>query len=138
MKVLWLDQGHSDGLFYQHPPSGNVRGVTLLSATDGLSSYAQSLLPVHINTHIHTQSSTKVQNHANTSTLTRSVLHTHTITSLLSLRERGFQTEVCASHEAGRRGTLKTDRAIRKMKIVNLSNISRVTQTVREFFFYLL
>lgn len=64
-KVLRF-QGHTGGLFYQHHPSETVRGLTLLSATEGLSSFARSVLSVHV----HTQSSTKAHNHTD--------IHTHT------------------------------------------------------------
>lgn len=57
-----VNQGHSDRSFYQLLSPGTVRGVTLLSALDGLSSSAQSLLSVHINT----QASTEPREHSYT------------------------------------------------------------------------
>ena len=66
------------------PPSGTVRGVTLLSATDGLSSPAQSL---HINTHTHAQSSTKVQNSTNTPTQARTHIHYTHINKLAAVTQ---------------------------------------------------
>lgn len=88
---LWLNEGHSDCLFYQHRPSGTVRGVTLLSATDWLSSTVQILLSEHIK-HTYTQNLTpKYRN-----TTTQASTHTSHILigSLLSVRERGLTSEV--------------------------------------------
>lgn len=71
------------------PPSGTVRGVTLLSATDGLSSPAQSL---HINTQIHAQSSTKVQNRTNTPTQARThILHINKLAAVTQTVRGAFR-----------------------------------------------
>lgn len=133
LKVLWFDQGHP--LSYQHPPSGAVGGVTLLSAADGLSSYPQSLLSAHI----HTQCDSKVQQHTNTPTQARSQIYYTHINNLAAVTQREGLSDWGLWRSWGgkkrNREDEQRDKTRKTVKSANLTDISRLMQTAREFFY---
>lgn len=126
LKVLWLYQGHSDRLLYQRPPpppSTKCQGSdSPISNRRAVQLCSKSAVSAHKHTHTQTHSPAlkyrATQTHPHRQGLGYAA---HTlISSVLSLRERGFQREVCAGHEVARRGTEKTDREIRRRKWLKL------------------